>query len=172
MLSVGQTASLTGYVTVTAAVLGRTTQELEGILGYNPGALRDGYWFARLTDTIRAGEFEFRGYTQFSGGVPKGATETTHDSLRRSLSSHPTDQQTWKRLVAEAVERLGRGGVDRVAKVIPKSRPDAYPPGKGVVQYEILRTSPKSFLVEAEVGPGFMLIRRPDDTVHVVAARP
>ena len=164
-LTLGSEANLKGYVTLAKFCLGRRAAELSQILGFNGDALSGGYWFCLLADTVRPDEFAYRGYTHFSGGVPAGqagnAGLTTEEMLTRELGQTPADQGRLAAMKRRTVETIFQGvGPDRVAKVIPKNRPDAYPAGHGAPQWELL--VPKRFDVVADLGPGQAVARRPD----------
>ncbi|MCB2137704.1 MAG: hypothetical protein KDE08_17440, partial [Rhodobacteraceae bacterium] len=146
---------------------GKSSSELESIIGYNTGALAKGYWFARLVEPINPGEFEFRGYTTFPGGIPDGKSATTHDALKSRLSGNAIDKASWQKMLLNAVERLNRKGADQVCKVIPIEKPKGYPVGDGIAQYEILPAFPKKFRIEAEVTGNGRVYRRPDDSIYV-----
>lgn len=165
MADVGTSENLKGYVTVLASCAGRSPSELERILGFSGGMLANGYKLYLLDDTIAPGEFQFRGYTHFSGGVPKGETRDVHAGLKDALGTHPVDQATWGNLLSAAAERLSRTGAQHTCKVVPLVRDGSYPPGAGVVQYEL--TVPKSFRLVAVVKPGQTFIRQASGEIVV-----
>lgn len=171
--SIGQSVPMDKYVTTLKSVLvgGSTPTEQESKMGFSPGAMAGGYWLFILApqERIALGQFEFRGYTHFSDGIPKGESQNVHDTLRNSYSGHKIDQDNWKRIQREAVERLNRDGLDRLCKLI-FDKPDQmdYPPGRGVVQYTL--TAKKSFIAAAFVGPTQKLVGLGGISVGVTAA--
>ena len=165
MIDTETTENLKGYVTILASCAGRSTSELERILGFSSGMLASGYKLFLLEDTIQPGEFQFRGYTHIPGGVPAGETQDVHASLKDVLSTHPVDQATWNNLLSKAAERLSRTGAQHTCKVVPLVRDGSYPPGAGVVQYEL--TVPKSFRFVVVVNPGQTFIRKPSGEIVV-----
>ena len=64
----GKVVQADGCITRLKFVINRPTRELERRIGYSAGRLDGGWWLLLLQDQVQAAEFEFYGYTQFSGG--------------------------------------------------------------------------------------------------------
>lgn len=62
--------SVRGYVTQEKFIKGRTPEEMEKILGLEPGNLKNGATIYRLTETPNADQFTPKGYSQTPGGMP------------------------------------------------------------------------------------------------------
>ena len=163
---VGDTPSLTGYITTVKSCMGRSCRDLEEALGYRAGALRDGYFLALLDETVGVDDFEFRGYTHFEDGVPRGAGETVHDRLKNGFLRSPLEydrRHGWPRLLERGAARINRRGAERSCKVLPlrdRSEID-YKPGGGIVQFK-LTPRPKRFRIVAMVAAGEQLQRIAD----------
>jgi len=148
----GETITTQGFVTRLREILGKGAIKLEDVLGYRPGSLGVGFAIGLLEDTIKVGDFEFRGYTNLEGGKAKGSSTTVHDDLMASYSSHPVDLATKTRIQQQAAARLNRKGLDQTAKVLPLGPVSGYKPGLGASQFELVR--PKKFKIAVVVGPG------------------
>jgi hypothetical protein len=156
-LFVGQPCKAKGYVSIVISCVGRSTSQLEDTLGYAPRSLGDGYWFGVLDDTVAVGEFLLRGYSHFSGGKAAVQNQTVHTDLRNDLKGNAVDKQAWKRILMQAEERFAARDERRICKIFPKTKPSGYPPGLGVVQYEL--TVYKNFQIVAFVNPGQKVVR-------------
>lgn len=154
-MKVGAEISLRGYVTKAHWLRSKSPGEVEALVGYREGRLRDGWTLLFLLQLPSAAEFEFRGHSYMSGGIIRGHLA--------GASSRPNAEQ---RLIADGIDiaRLKAGiiqnvfrtsGSNRLAKVIPIADPHGqndYPVGRGVEQWELVRALP--FKVAARMGPG------------------
>lgn len=61
---------VSGYITQEKFVKGRTPQDMEKILGLEPGILGNGVTIYKLSETPKPEQFEPHGYSQMPGGVP------------------------------------------------------------------------------------------------------
>ncbi len=135
---------------------GKSSGELERLLGYKPGSLAPGYMVGLLDAPVRPGEFEFRGDTRFPDGIPAGRSANVHDAMRQRLSHHPVDRQTFARLTADTTPFRGIGA-EQIAKVFPVGASVGYEAGLGLVQYRL--TVPKPFRIVLFVARGETFIR-------------
>lgn len=163
--AVGDRKFYKGYITEARFLRMQSAAEVELRVGYRAGRLRDGYWLVFLIAMPRPADFEYRGYSQMSGGIARG-----------HLPQHANDPNAEQRLIAKGAnltgtsyQRMGMkqktirdtfalSGARRLAKILPiaEARNDpgvpAYPPGTGIPQWELMRKMP--FVAAAFVGPG------------------
>ena len=130
---------------------------MEKTLGYKPGSLSKGYAVGLLQETVKVGDFEFRGYTHLEDGKASGSNQTAHDSWKSRMTGHPIDQETMKKTLANAAKRINKKGVMQTAKVFPIGTVTGYKPGLGVVQYELSKE--KKFKIALVVGRGQSFVR-------------
>lgn len=122
-----------GCITQEKYIMGRSAAELERILGFHNGRLRQGFVVAALDQVPAANEFEFLGYTQVA--------EHRHDaSATKNL-----DINKLKEMVRRDVFAVS--GINRLVKVLANiphqlsmSNDDQYPPGLGVPQWKLTRS--------------------------------
>jgi hypothetical protein len=166
-LVIGQPLNSAGCVTRLLDIIGREPTELEDRIGYHRGRLAKGYFIAVLKDRLAPGEFEFAGYTYFSGGklgppnkdaaVNNARTSVQNDLTKEIGSAGVTELQ---RRTAASIKTIG---IERLAKCLPviwhsedmetdPRLPIQYPPGSGIMQLKL--TVKKTFLVVAEVSAG------------------
>jgi hypothetical protein len=127
--------------------------ELERRLGYGPGRLSRGWWLLFALVKPRPDNFEFGGYTHFSGariGHPGlgNARPTVEEELQRDFGG-PAQVLAAK---AAYIARLQTIGHERLAKVLPVAPGADYPVGSGVYQCNIPRPIPCR--VTAFIAPG------------------
>lgn len=156
--SVGERQDLDGFFTKALYLRGVPGAEIERRLGYRAGRLRDGFWLMFLTRKPTPAEFEFRAYSQMSGGIEQGhlPANAGNDTAEQRLLKGGYDVGLLKdRIIRETFQLAGP---DRLAKVRPIARehgedgvPD-YPPGTGVPQWTLTRALP--WVAAAFVGPG------------------
>ena len=149
----------TGFFTRALFLRGRTSQELEDLLGYGGGRLGQGWWLLFMVELPGPQDFEFRGYSQMSGGVARGHLPAPPDprTAEQTLRDRGHDDESlaaFKRKFVAANFTLH--GAARLAKVIPKLPGRDYPPGRGIPQWELVRA--RRFRVVAEVAPGAMYL--------------
>jgi len=150
-LRVGTDCMRAGYFTKAIHFRMQQATEIERRVGYPYGTLRQGYWLLLLQQLPEPQQFEFRGYSQMSGGVPMGhLPSSTGVTAEQSLRGQGVDLDRLKRKVIADVFRLS--GPERLAKVVPNGRPASYPPGSGIPQWEL--TEPLRFRVAAWIGAG------------------
>lgn len=145
------------------------TSELERRIGYRAGRLREGYWLMFLTQMPTVDQFEYRGYSQMSGGIIRGHLPshkngpTAEERLQRSghnLSGTSYQREGSKHRTIREVFQLF--GPNRIAKIRPVARahgdPDIpdYPPGSGIPQWTL--TVPLEWIATTFVGPGQMYV--------------
>lgn len=156
-LVVGQTILLTGYVTKAVYFRRQSAAEIERRIGYRAGRLTDGWWLCFALDIPSECDFEFRGYSQMSGGIPQGHLKSPPDK-RTAEQRLIDDGFDLKRLKAKVIrDTFCVGGPERLAKVIPVKPgfgSEDYPAGTGIPQWEITTPNRIRFKVAAHIGPG------------------
>ena len=109
-----------------------------------------------LLDKLTPHDFEFRGYTQMSGGVVQGHLRQPPDPRNSEQRLHDGSYDAQKLNEKLVRETFVYSGPDRVCKVIPVAGvtgANDYPQGTGIPQWEILKTRPKRFKVAALISP-------------------
>ncbi len=133
--SEGQEREIKGNFTKALYLRSHVADELEERLGYGKGRLAQGWWLVFALEKPAPQNFEFGGYTHFSGariGPPSlgNARPTVESDLEKLLGGKAGLE---KKRVA-AIEELKLSGPDRLAKVIPVASGTEYPVGKGIFQ--------------------------------------
>ena len=154
---IGSIETSAGYITQAKFVRMQSASELERRLGFRAGRLKDGFKLMFLIDVLVPDDFEFRGYTQMSGGIERGhkAAFAKGPNAEQRLASDGVDLRRLKEKICR--ETFAYQGADRLCKVVPHAAPfgDAdYPAGTGIPQWEILRNRSKRFKVADLVAPG------------------
>lgn len=144
-MKVGEKDSFKGYVTQMHYVAGKSSSALESLLGYKAGRLAGGWALLALTRMPKPNEFEFRGYSYFSGGVVEGHLEDTKD--RRTAEIRLKDGLYDVEKLKDAIIRntFAVSGSKRLVKIVPREPPSGkkdYPPGSGVPQWELTKKLP------------------------------
>lgn len=162
---VGEVQTLKGDFSKALYYRCQPAAEVERRIGYRAGRLRDGWWLMFLTEMPAPDQYEFRGYSQMSGGIIQGHLpqnrngKTAEDRLREggyNLDGNPAQSKGLKEKVIADVFRLS--GPNRLAKVRPVARehgdPDIpdYPQGSGIPQWTLVR--PLRWIAAAFVAPG------------------
>ena len=163
--AVGETQPLAGFFTQARYLRMQTAAELERRLGYRAGRLRDGYWLMFLLQMPTVQQFEYRGYSQMSGGIAQGhrpehANDPNAENLLKAGGYNLTGTATQKEGMKHRTLRdtFTLSGHLRLAKLRPVARahgdPDVadYPPGSGIPQWELV--APLPFVAAAFVAPG------------------
>ena len=124
-MNVGDSISVSGYITKEKFIAGRTLAEVEKILGFHPGRLSKGMAMAVLMELPGMQQFELAAYSNVAAHhyqTPKGLDL---DKLKT------TARATW-----------ATAGLERLVKVLPiqghdqNKKPDIqYPPGQGAPQW-------------------------------------
>ena len=162
----GTEKSFSGYVTTFSAIDGKSVSEVERSLGFNPGALRDGYLVYELLSPVELADFEWKDRTTYSGGwhLDRSINEYVQrgDELRSHFGKHtnydePATDALLQRVMENQRRRLNiRDGADRIIKVIPKGRISSFPDAslRNLPQWELKAGSPKKFRCIGDVDPG------------------
>ena len=158
-MNVGDIIHRSGFFTRARYLRAQSAQEIESRLGYHRGRFADGWYLCFMIAVPDPVQFEFRGYTHMSGGVPLGHKDTPPDprTAEQRLADDGVDMQKAKmNLVRNGFSIIGP---DRLAKAIPVrgeiggGEPE-YPPGSGFPQWELKRASPLPFKVATFMAPG------------------
>jgi hypothetical protein len=151
-LKLGAIVCRAGFVTRLRDINGRPADDLTDRLGYNPGRLESGFFVLLLLQPLERGDFEFAGYTHFSGGrIGKPLDDPDLDKLRPKVHSQlaATMQTSFDEYAGGFASRIPPYGMERLAKIVPHTREGDYPGGTGIFQLELIVG--KEFLVAAEV---------------------
>ncbi len=158
----GKAVSADGCITRLHFIVNRPTDEIERRTGYSRGRLDGGWWWLLLTEPVRAGDFEFFGHSNSSGGRvghPSGgpAREAVQEALRKQVNGAGLLRKQQGIAAAMAIS-----GHERIAKIVPRSGEDPtipadeawrhYPPGSGIPQWWLV--APKRFVVAADAADG------------------
>lgn len=151
--SVGTVDDFKGNFTKAMYLRSQPGGELERRLGYGPGRLSQGWWLLFALVKPTPDNFEFGGYTHFSGariGHPSlgNARPAVEEELQRNLGG-PAQVLAAK---ASHIAKLQTIGYERLAKVLPIAPGADYPVGSGIYQCNIPR--PILCKVAAFVAPG------------------
>jgi hypothetical protein len=162
-LELGKYVRCSGCVTRLIDVVNRTPIDLEELVGFHRGRLAQGFYFLVLTDTLSAGDFEFFGYTYFSGGrIGLPSNDSTVDRARQSVHAGLAEiggQQGVVGLAERFAKSVQPKGFQRYVKIVPvighdstMGSADQYPASRlGITQLNLARSKPKLFLVGAKV---------------------
>ncbi len=151
--SVGIIDAFSGNFTRAQYLRARRSNELERRLGYGPGRLASGWWLLFALEKPRPQDFEFGGYTHFSGsriGDPRLGDARPH--VEQNLAALLGGTGGVEALKPKLIAQLQLMGHQRLAKVIPVARGADYPVGTGIYQCNI--KSPIRCRVAAFVRPG------------------
>lgn len=162
-LTLGQEKMAKGYVGLLISYLGKSADELDDAIGYQPGTLSSGYALGLLCESVGPREYLLRGYTHASGGKYSGDDKTTHTNLRNSLKTNPHDKKVWDRILESGAAMLSGKTGEKIVKAFPNRQSESYPAGRGIPQWEL--TVPKRFLIVAIVRPGEKIARAPDGKI-------
>ena len=123
------TIQVSGFITLKKFLLGRNLQQIERLLGFHKGRLRQGATFAELTAIPGVNEFDLAGYSQVAN----------HRFDTRALAGY--DINKLKNNVLEVWNKPG----EKLVKVIATtghngalSNDVQYPPGSGVPQWKLI----------------------------------
>jgi hypothetical protein len=112
-----------GYFTWLAMLYNTTSQELETVIGYSGGSLRNGWKLFTPRFPLEAANIDLRGSTRYSDGkMPDGR------QIEEVLAAR-TDVTAARRKVASFFDR----GLDRrPVKIVVTPKPISYPPAPGI----------------------------------------
>jgi len=153
-MEVGDTLSVKGYITQLHFVAKKSGPQLESLLGFKAGRLGYGWAMLHLAKVPKPSEFQFRGYSQMSGGISKGHLKNPIDkrTAEQKLEDDNYDVVKLKEAVIKNVFVIS--GAKRLVKIIPNKKPSGtkdYPPGAGIPQWELIK--PLKFKVAAVILP-------------------
>ena len=149
----------------------QSSDEVERRIGYRAGRLRKGWWLLFLTEMPKTDQFEYRGYSQMSGGIAQGHLQRNLPADQRGPNAEQSLKAAGYNLTGTSYQAKGMKqktiedtfrlqGWQRLAKVRPVAAefgdadtPD-YPPGTGIPQWTL--THPLRWVAAAFVGPGEM----------------
>lgn len=153
-MDVGQKVNVKGYFTQFHFVAGKSASRLESLLGYKAGRLAGGWALLELTRLPAPGDFEFRGYSYFSGGIIQGHKEENKDGKTAEVRLKDGNYDVLALKTALIKNTFTISGSKRLVKIVPKDPPSGnrdYPPGAGIPQWELTRRMP--FKVSAVMLP-------------------
>ena len=121
-------------------------------MGYGPGRLSQGWWLLFALERPTPDNFEFGGYTYFSGSRIGPPGDPNRPTVEQELLKDEGGPAQLLALTAKLIATLQLSGHERLAKVVPVGPGADYPVGTGIYQCNIPR--PISCKVAAFVAPG------------------
>ena len=136
--SVGVLGGGSGNFTEALYLRSQSAGEIEQRLGFGPGRLSRGWWLVFALEKPLPDNFDFGGYTDFSGGRighPRvgGSRPKVEEELEQDLGG-PAQVLAAR---ARRIATLQITRADRVAKVAPVAAGSDYPVGSGFPQFNI-----------------------------------
>ena len=158
-MQVGQTVFKRGFFTKALYLRGVSSTEIENRIGYRSGRLSQGWHLLFLERMPNADDFEVRGYSHMSGGVPMGHLKSPPDprNSEQRLRDDGHDLRKFKKSLIEGTFSLH--GPDRLAKVIPVAGEfgaNDYPPGSGIPQWTLIKDLPFRFIGTVNSGEKYL----------------
>jgi len=153
-MDVGDNISVKGYITQLHFVAKKTGPQLENLIGFKAGRLGLGWAMLHLTKMPKPGDFQFRGYSQMSGGISQGHLKNPIDkrTAEQRLKADEFDVVKLKEMIIK--DTFAISGAKRLVKIIPNKKPAGnkdFPPGTGIPQWELVK--PMKFKVAAVILP-------------------
>ena len=144
-MDVGDTLKRKGYITQFHYLAKKTAPQLERLLGFKAGRLGLGWAMLYLTKMPTPADFQFRGYSQMSGGIEMGHLQNPVDrrTAEQKLEDDDLDVVKLKEMIIKTV--FATSGSKRLVKVVPNRPPTGskdYPPGAGIPQWELIKSLP------------------------------
>lgn len=154
-MNLGTTIPCKGFFTKAHWLRMQTAAEVERRIGYRAGRLSQGWYLLFLLQKPTPDQFEFRGYSYMSNGIPFGHLPNPPDprNAEQRLHQGGYDTARMKQGIIQNVFTLS--GHNRLAKVIPARGEFGkldYPPGSGIEQWTL--TVPLPFQVASFIAPG------------------
>lgn len=152
--SVGVRDRFAGNFTKAIYLRSQPSAELERRIGYGAGRLAQGWWLLFALEKPTAANFQFGGYTHFSGGrIGHPSLGDSRPAVEDSLKATYGGDAALMAQRTASIAALQLAGPDRLAKVIPVARGMDYPAGTGIYQCNI-GPEPILCIVAAFVPPG------------------
>lgn len=146
-LSIGNPINLKGFITQKGYLLGKSLEEIEQLLGYSRGRLKQGAWICELLRLPTINEFELAGYSQVaSHRFDKEFNTSEYDKDKNALKIR-------KEIAMSVWLPIGARSLIKVIPITQHndsiSNDEQYPPGSGIPQWRL--TSSLPFNVKALV---------------------
>lgn len=131
-MHLNESIQVRGCITQEKYVKGKTTRELERILGFKAGRLQPGFVMAALEQIPNNDQFDLLGYSQVAGHhfSPEATKGLDVDKLKTMVRT----------------EVFALAGLNRLVKILPNaphqiymSNDEQYPPGLGVPQWKLVK---------------------------------
>jgi hypothetical protein len=116
-----------GYITVAKSVRGRTSKELEYLLGYRSGTLDAGAFIGVLRNLPDVAQFELAGYSQVADHHQESYADLDVDKLKRMVRYDYWKTYGDHQPVKVFPVKLNLSGIPN----------EDYPPGAGVPQWKL-----------------------------------
>jgi hypothetical protein len=143
--------SSAGYFTWLQFLPDRSSSEVEGRLGYRPGALSDGWLLLSPRHPLEAGNIDLRGSTRIEDGrLPDGR-------LIRDVLGARTDLAAAQRKLAAFFDRGLERRPAKVWPILERERIGYEPARTGIPQFRLFR--PVEWAILARVPAGGVLSR-------------
>jgi hypothetical protein len=134
-----------GYFTWLAMLYNATSHELETVVGYSAGSLRNGWKLFTPRFPITAANIDLRGSTRYPGGKMRDGRQ-----IEEVLAAR-TDVTAARKKVANFFDR----GLDRrPVKIVVRPPPISYPPAPGVgrPQFKLMTEIEWVFVLDVPAG--------------------
>jgi hypothetical protein len=135
--------ALSGFFTTQIYLQGKTLSEIEVLVGYDRGRLRQGAWFATAIRLPGVDDFELAGYSM----VAAHRIKEQYGDLNNPNGK--LEEDAYKRKKLNAMLGWSGFGSQRLIKIIPMTGHDPnmsddyqYPPGSGIPQWRVKRERP------------------------------
>jgi hypothetical protein len=132
--------NLSGYFTSLNYLQGKTLAEIERLVGYDAGRLKQGAWFATPITLPGINDFDLAGYSQ----VADHRAKAQYGDMNKPANKSEQDAFIIKK--KNAMSQWSLIGAQRLVKVIPMtghsyqmSDDYQYPPGAGIPQWKVKR---------------------------------
>lgn len=124
---------VTGFITQEKFILGKSLPELELLLGFHSGRLKEGAKIYVLTQLPQPNQFELRGYSQVAG----------HQWEKKFPQGTNLDENKIKEfLIKNVFTTIGNNRLVKIKAIsnhiISFSDDDQYPPGLGIPQWKLI----------------------------------
>jgi hypothetical protein len=149
----GSRHAMKGVFLQAGALRSHAPVELERRLGYAPGRLAEGWTLLFLEEMPAPDDFELMEFARMSVGPPGRLAVRAGKSAREILRESGGDVLQLKQKTIAENFRLS--GPDRLARIVPVDDPNGpmpFPPGDGIVQWQLVRAL--SFRVAITIAPG------------------
>jgi hypothetical protein len=155
-MAIGQSSDVYGFITQEKFLRGKNLSELEDLLGFQKGRLKEGAVILALKQLPAAEQFDFGGYTQVADHHFKeqfGNNSLVNKAQGETDSDHKARITKVKNVLIKSV--WAETGPERLVKVKAVTPHDnnihedeQYPPGQGIPQWKLKAGIPARVVAE------------------------